>query len=106
MVAPRATRRRAIPAARTVLIGGIAPLRAIVDALFATREFDLRSVAIALLERRGGLLDEDDAPWLVELARRGACWAHVDYVVTQVLGPLLERHPRGFATKVRLVHAF
>ena len=61
-----------------------------VNALFATDWFDLRSVAIALLERKRRLLSADDAPWLIELARRGACWAHVDYLVTKVIGPLLE----------------
>jgi 3-methyladenine DNA glycosylase AlkD len=65
----------------------------IVDALFATEWFDLRSAGIALLERRGKLLDLRDAPWLVELARQGACWAHVDYLVTKVIGPLVEADP-------------
>lgn len=80
-----------------------ASLVAIVNALFASDWFDLRSAAIALLERRWKLLDPTDAPWLVELARKGACWAHVDYLVTQVLEPLLEddkalpRHVRRWA---------
>jgi 3-methyladenine DNA glycosylase AlkD len=61
-----------------------------VEALFATDWFDLHSVAIALLERKRKLLSAADAPWLAELARRGACWAHVDYLVTKVIGPLIE----------------
>jgi 3-methyladenine DNA glycosylase AlkD len=60
-------------------------------ALFATDAFDLRSAAIALLERHDDLLAARDLPWLVELARTGACWAHVDYLVTKVIGPVLER---------------
>lgn len=62
-----------------------------VSALFATDGFDLRTVAIALLERNHALLVAADLPWLVELARTGACWAHVDYLVTQAIGPVLER---------------
>jgi len=66
---------------------------AIVDALFASDWFDLRSAGIALLERRRKLLVPRDAKWLVGLARKGACWAHVDYLVTKVLGPLMENDP-------------
>jgi 3-methyladenine DNA glycosylase AlkD len=60
-------------------------------ALFATDAFDLRSVAIALLERNEGVLSARDLPWLIGLARAGACWAHVDFLVTKVIGPILER---------------
>jgi 3-methyladenine DNA glycosylase AlkD len=67
-----------------------AELVSYVDALFATDGFDLRSVAIALLERRWKLLATADLPWLVELARTDACWAHVDFLVTKVIGPILE----------------
>ncbi|MGH7634064.1 MAG: DNA alkylation repair protein, partial [Gemmatimonadaceae bacterium] len=66
-------------------------LTAYATALFATDAFDLRSVAIALLERKGKLLQASDVAWLVELARAGACWAHVDYVATAVIDRLLER---------------
>lgn len=71
-----------------------------VDALFATDGFDLRTVAIALLERNVKLLVAADLPWLVELARAGACWAHVDYLVTQVIGPVLEKEA-AIAARVR-----
>ena len=66
-------------------------LVAYATALFATDAFDLRSAAIALLERKWKLLQASDLPWLVELARAGACWAHVDFVVTAVIDRLLER---------------
>jgi 3-methyladenine DNA glycosylase AlkD len=69
-----------------------AALVANVDALFATEWFDLRSVAIALMERKWKLLEPSDAPWLGELARRGACWAHVDYVTTKVIAPVIDGH--------------
>src|SRR5262245_2694056 len=68
-----------------------ADLVSYVDALFATDGFDLRSTAIALLERHWKLLGAADLPWLVELARAGACWAHVDFLVTKVIEPVLER---------------
>ena len=60
-------------------------------ALFATNAFDLRSAAIALLERKWKLLRVSEVAWLVELARTGACWAHVDFVATAVIDRLLER---------------
>lgn len=66
-------------------------------ALFATDHFELRSAAIALLERRVKLLASSDLPWLAELARAGACWAHVDALATQVIGPTIandELRPR------------
>ncbi len=68
-----------------------AQLVSYVDALFATDGFDLRSAAIALLERGWKLLAAGDLPWLVELARAGACWAHVDFLVTKVIEPVLAR---------------
>jgi len=75
-------------------------LIACATALFATDAFDIRSVAIALLERKWKLLQASDAPWLVELARAGACWAHVDFLATAVIDPLLEREG-GVATWAR-----
>jgi 3-methyladenine DNA glycosylase AlkD len=36
----------------------------------------------------------------VARARRGACWAHVDYLVTKVIGPVLEGKP-GLTAFVR-----
>lgn len=68
-------------------------LRAIVEALFATDWFDLRSAAIALLERRRTLLAPRDLPWLVGLVRRSGCWAHVDFLATAVIDPLVAAHP-------------
>ena len=75
-------------------------LVAFATALFATDAFDLRSAAVALLERKWKLLVAADVPWLVELARTASCWAHVDWIVTQVIGPLLERDG-GLAGAVR-----
>jgi 3-methyladenine DNA glycosylase AlkD len=69
-------------------------LRAAVDELFETDWFDLRSVGVALLERKHGLLDANDAPWLLGLVRVSACWAHVDYLATKVVDPLVAAHPK------------
>jgi 3-methyladenine DNA glycosylase AlkD len=68
-------------------------LVAISGALFATDHFELRTAAIELLAMRRALLVPRDAAWLIELARRGACWAHVDDLVTSVLDPLLDGDP-------------
>jgi 3-methyladenine DNA glycosylase AlkD len=72
-------------------------LRALVDALYATDDFDLRTAGIGLLERKVRLLDASDAPWLVSLARASRCWAHVDYLTNQVIDPLVQAHPRLLA---------
>ena len=57
-------------------------LRAIAEAAFETDAFDVRSGAIAILERKRKLLVEADLPWLVELVREASCWAHVDWIAT------------------------
>lgn len=72
------------PPAREALVANV-------DALFATDGFDLRSAAIALMERDWKVLEDKDLPWLVEKARTGACWAHVDFLAAKVIEPLLER---------------
>ncbi|HTQ42216.1 MAG TPA: DNA alkylation repair protein [Polyangiaceae bacterium] len=80
---------------RAALVGNV-------NALFATEAFDLRSAAVALLERKWKLFTPIDAPWLAEIARRAACWAHVDWLVTKVIAPLLE----GNRSLPRLVRAW
>lgn len=49
--------------------------------------------------RPGKLLSAADLPWLVELAHTGACWAHVDYLVTKVIGPLVDAAPHAFVRR-------
>jgi 3-methyladenine DNA glycosylase AlkD len=68
-------------------------LRAAVDGLYATSEFDLRSAGIALLERRRALLTPKDARWLITLVRASGYWAHVDYLATTVIDPLVVANP-------------
>lgn len=82
-------------------LGGLtAPaLVRLVDVLWRTRVHELRSVGIALLERRVALLNDEHAPWLVRLAADSKTWAHVDWLATKAVGPLVERDP---ATAARL----
>lgn len=68
-------------------------LRAIAEHLFATPWFDLRTAAIAILERRRKRLTAADLPWLVELVRIAGCWAHVDYLATKVIGAIVGDPP-------------
>src|SRR5262249_36893725 len=63
-----------------------ADLRALADAAYATEFFDLRSAAIGVLERRVKLLTRADLPWLIDLVRASACWAHVDWLAVSVVG--------------------
>jgi 3-methyladenine DNA glycosylase AlkD len=63
-----------------------AELRKIVDALWATDVFELRSAGIALLSRYDALLVERDLPWLLGFVRRSKTWAHVDWLAADVIG--------------------
>jgi 3-methyladenine DNA glycosylase AlkD len=69
-------------------------LRALVDGLYRTRYHDLRSAGVAVLEKKQALLDADDLPWLIGLVRLSAGWAHVDWLATKVVGPVIARMPR------------
>jgi 3-methyladenine DNA glycosylase AlkD len=68
-------------------------LKAISLAAFATEVFDLRSVAIALADRRRALLEERDLPWLLDLVDASKTWAHVDWIAATVIGDVVARHP-------------
>jgi 3-methyladenine DNA glycosylase AlkD len=68
-------------------------LRALVDALWATRVHELRSLAIAISEQRLDLMRAADADWLIGLVRQADTWAHVDWLATKVIGGLLAREP-------------
>jgi 3-methyladenine DNA glycosylase AlkD len=70
-----------------------AGLRDLARALFASAFHDVRSLAIALLERRNDLLAARDLPWLITCVRSTANWAHVDWLATKVIGPLVAALP-------------
>lgn len=70
-----------------------ATLKRLVDQLFATDFHDLRSAAIAILERCEQQLARADLPWLIALVRQSGTWAHVDWLCTRVIGRVLDREP-------------
>jgi 3-methyladenine DNA glycosylase AlkD len=61
-------------------------LRTIVDELWSTDVFELRSAGVALLSKYAALLDERDLPWLLGFVRRSKTWAHVDWLAADVIG--------------------
>ncbi|HEY2747885.1 MAG TPA: DNA alkylation repair protein, partial [Polyangia bacterium] len=65
----------------------------VVEALYATDWFDLRSAAIGVLERKRKLLAPKDAAWLVKLVRKSGCWAHVDWLATKIVPHALPEKP-------------
>jgi len=69
-------------------------LRSVVDDLFETDYHELRSAGLGLLERKRALLASADLPWLIGLIRRSPGWAHVDWLATRVIGPVVTESPR------------
>ena len=65
----------------------------VVDTLFGSGWFDLRSAGLDVLDRRRTLLGEGDAAWLIGLVRAGACWAHVDWLATRIVPEALPGKP-------------
>src|SRR5437870_4312261 len=61
-------------------------LRRIVDELWSTESYELRSAGIALLSRYADRLEERDLPWLLGFVRRSTTWAHVDWLAAAVIG--------------------
>jgi 3-methyladenine DNA glycosylase AlkD len=76
-----------------------AELRRAVDALYATRNFDLHSAAVGILERHLALLTTKDAAWLIGLVRQSACWAHVDWLATKIVPATLPADPAPLLRK-------
>lgn len=70
-------------------------LKALAEALFDTGVFEMRSVAIAILERARKQLEPADADWLIGLVRASPLWAHVDWLAAAVVGPVLGDSPRA-----------
>lgn len=57
--------------------------------------YELRSLAIALLEAYQRRLQPSDVPLLEAILRECKTWAHVDWLAVKVAGPLLDRAPDG-----------
>ena len=68
-------------------------LREIAVGAYATDKHDLRSAAIALLDRRRALLEERDLSWLIDLADASNTWAHVDWLAVGIIGDVVGRYP-------------
>ena len=69
----------------------------LVQALWLRPVFDLKAVAVALLERRTGDLVTGDLDLVEDLLRRSHTWALVDWLCTKVAAPLVEREPETAA---------
>ena len=65
----------------------------LVLALWQRPVFELKAVAVALLERRPDALVAGDLELVEDLLRRSNTWALVDWLCTKVVAPLLEREP-------------
>jgi len=63
-----------------------AELRRIVDELWTTDVFEVRSAGVALLAKYAELLTERDLTWLVGFVRRSKTRAHVDWIAADVIG--------------------
>ena len=67
----------------------------LVQALWQRPVFDLKAVAVALLERRSNVLASSDLELVEYLLRRSHTWALVDWICTKVAAPLVERDPKA-----------
>jgi 3-methyladenine DNA glycosylase AlkD len=86
-------RRIAVEYAKAHPEPGRNDLKAISRAAFKTEVFDLRSVAIALSDRRKAVLEDRDLPWLLDLVEASKTWAHVDWIAATVIGDVVGRYP-------------
>ncbi len=66
----------------------------LVRALWNEPVYDLKAVAVALLELRTRNLDISDLELVEELLRRSHTWALVDWLCTKVAAPLVAQDPR------------
>ena len=71
----------------------------LVRTLWGRPVYELKAVAVALLERRTRDLFTGDLDLAEDLLRRSHTWALVDWICTKVASPLVERDP-GFASVV------
>ncbi len=66
----------------------------LVRALWNRPVYELKAVAVALLELRTRNLDVSDLELVQELLRRSHTWALVDWLCTKVAAPLVAQDPR------------
>jgi len=65
----------------------------LVLALWHRPVYELKAVAVAVLERRTGDLVTADLELLEDLLRRSHTWALVDWICTKVAAPVVQRDP-------------
>lgn len=70
-----------------------ASVRAVVEALVGSGVFEERSLGVAILARYQRQLLLEDLPWIVELCRHTAAWAHVDWLATDPIASVVGRDP-------------
>jgi 3-methyladenine DNA glycosylase AlkD len=66
---------------------------ALVRALWKTKNHEMRSAGIKLLENHQRALGAADLPLLETLLRASRSWAYVDWLCTRVVAPIVEREP-------------
>jgi 3-methyladenine DNA glycosylase AlkD len=69
----------------------------LVQTLWQRPVYDLKAMAVALLERRTKGLVPGDLALVEDLLRRSGTWALVDWLCTKVAAPLVERDPGATA---------
>jgi 3-methyladenine DNA glycosylase AlkD len=70
-------------------------LLALVKRLWDTPIYELRAVAVGILELKQAQLRASDMPVLIALVRDAKTWALVDWLAIKVLGAILVREPRA-----------
>ena len=78
-----------------------AALIALVQRLWKRPIYDLKAVAVALLERRTKDLLTGDLDLVEDLLRRSHTWALVDWLCTKVAAPLVEADPGAAAATLK-----
>jgi 3-methyladenine DNA glycosylase AlkD len=74
---------------------GRAELIAFAAGCYEVENFDLRSAAIAVLDKAKKLLEPADLPELIRFVKVSSCWAHVDYLATKVIAAALAKAPEA-----------
>ncbi|NUO52784.1 MAG: DNA alkylation repair protein [Polyangiaceae bacterium] len=67
------------------------------DALIASKHIEVRSAAIGVAERRRKDLGVAHLERLMDWVRTTACWAHVDWIATKLVGIVLAKNPKELA---------
>lgn len=69
----------------------------VLDALIASKHFEVRSAAIGVAERRRKELGPAHLDRLLDWVRVTSCWAHVDWIAAKLVGLVVGKHPKELA---------